>query len=161
MKKAIMRECPVCGGGVEYRSLKGTAMAYKDMPALVIAVDVRLPKCTECGEEMLDAAHTALLEQALVESYRTQRQQETESLLAAITEELGLRQNDLELFAGLSAGYISKVKRSEKALSAQTYRLLLALRDMPEPMIKAVGASDARVLPLLGRVRERRHIGVY
>ncbi|MGQ0561345.1 MAG: hypothetical protein ACT443_05670 [Gemmatimonadota bacterium] len=136
-------------------------MAYKDMPELVIAVDVRLPKCTECGEEMLDAAHTELLEQALAESYRVRRLEETDALLAAITDELGLRQNDVELFAGLSAGYISKVKRSEKVLSAQTYRLLLALREMPEQMIKAVGASDSRVLHLLDRVRERRHSGAY
>ena len=62
-------ECQFCGGEMKLANWRGEVWPYVDDPALEITVDCVLPRCSQCGEGLLDKAMSATLGLALEEPY--------------------------------------------------------------------------------------------
>lgn len=150
--------CPICGTATTERNLRGSHVPYRDEESLEISVDVVVPHCEVCGEDWLDAAQTAMLDNGLETSYRDHRRRQVADLIDELVHAVGLEQKDIEAIMGLSAGYISKAKRGEKDLTPTTYRLLVLLTAMPDQVLGHLQRVDRRLHPLAERVADHLHL---
>ncbi|HEX6040782.1 hypothetical protein [Longimicrobium sp.] len=118
----------------------GTAMPHRDDPRVRIRRDVVVPVCDVCGDMALDETQTAALEQALDEAYRNKRLRQQRALINDLRRR-GLTQVQIERFADLSPGYVSKLRKGKLA-SGGTFRLLYLLHAFPEQALQAVSRFD-------------------
>ena len=144
------RACGSCGEGVlRPTSVAGMAMEHRDDPAVRVRRALVLPVCDVCGDMALDAAHTAALDEALEEAYRRKRLRQQRALINDLRRQ-GITQQQMERFADLSPGYVSKL-RKDKLASGSTFRLLYLLHEYPREALQAVSRLD----PRLGEMRAR------
>ena len=144
------RACGSCGEGVLHpTSVAGMAMEHRDDPAVRIRRALVLPVCDACGDMALDAAQTGALDEALEEAYRRKRLRQQRALINDLRRR-GMTQQQIERFADLSPGYVSKL-RKDKLASGGTFRLLYLLHEFPREAVGAVSKLD----PRLGEMRAR------
>lgn len=140
------RACPACGEGtISRRDVRGMSLPHRDAPEVVLTVSIRVPCCDRCREMLLDVADAGALDVALARDYRRQRQATLQDDLRALLETHHLRQCDIERLCGVSAGYVSKVLRDEKAASPLLLRLVHLLRVAPHATVVSIG--EVAVLP--------------
>lgn len=131
MKRRI---CPSCNEGdiVDQRKA-GRSMPYRTIPDLAVPEELAIPTCNRCGEEWLDAAASARVEEALRQAYQVALCRKVEDSLRRLAE-AGTTQQELERLLGLSVGYISKLKGG-KETSPQLVATLMLLASEPQARI--------------------------
>lgn len=118
-------------------------MGYRDDPHVRILDDLLLPVCDVCGDMALDEVQTIALDAVLERSYRRKRLRQQCALINDLRRR-GLTQVQIERFAYLSPGYVSKLRKGKLA-SGATFRLLYLLHAHPEEALRAVGRLDPRL----------------
>lgn len=144
MKRAsgrIVRSCSGCGEGMQRETnVVGMVMGHRDDPRVRILDDLILPVCDACGDMALTFEQVAALDAVLERSYRRRRLRQQCALINDLRR-MGLTQVQIERFAFLSPGYISKLRRGKLA-SGATFRLLYLLHEFPQEALRAVGRLD-------------------
>lgn len=148
------RACGSCGEGMlRPTSVAGTAMEHRDDPRVRILRHLVLPVCDVCGDMALDAAQTAALDDALEEAYRRKRMRQQRALINDLRRR-GMTQQQIERFADLSPGYVSKLRKGKLA-SGGTFRLLYLLHEFPHEAVRAVSRLDPRLGEMQARIEAR------
>jgi hypothetical protein len=144
------RACGGCGMGMlRPTNVAGMVMDHRDDPKVRIRDDLILPVCDVCGDMALDLAHTKALDAALERSYRRKRLRQQRALINDLRR-TGLTQVQIERFANLSPGYVSKLRQGKLA-SGATFRLLYLLHALPSEALRVVGRLD----PLLNEAKAK------
>lgn len=138
------RSCGSCGEGtLRPRNVRGMTMGHRDDPAVRVRSDVILLVCDTCDDMALDEAMTDALDDALEASYVAKRRKVQCALINDLRKR-GFTQREIEAFASLSPGYLSKL-RSGKITSGSTFRLLYLLHEMPDEAMAVVSRLDRRL----------------
>jgi hypothetical protein len=124
-------------------------MDHRDDPRVRIRDEVIVPVCDVCGDMTFTEAQAAALDDALEASYRRKRLRQQRALINDLRR-AGLTQVQIERFANLSPGYVSKL-RKEKLASGATFRLLYLLHAFPAEAMRVVSRLD----PALKEVRAK------
>ncbi len=118
--------CPSCDRGeLVPEAVEGRRWSYRNLPDIELPADLVIPTCSECGESVIDRALAGVLDRVLAPEYERQLREKAESALELLAQ-TGIRQRDLEPLLGLSAGYLSKVKKGKDS-SAQLVATLMLL----------------------------------
>lgn len=137
----IMR-CAECGGDVRPVTAPGRFYRHNTM-LLELPEDVAVPTCSNCGEEYIDRALAARIDETLGAQYRDALKAKVQNALETLAPYI--RQNKLEALVGVSHGYLSKLKSGEKEPSAQLVALLEMLANDPRRRVlelEAVWGGD-------------------
>jgi hypothetical protein len=157
MPNAVVRNGRACGscgvGMLRPTSVVGMTMEHRDDPRVRIRRELVLPVCDECGDMALDAAQTAALDEALEEAYRRKRMRQQRALINDLRRK-GMTQQQIERFANLSPGYVSKL-RKDKLASGGTFRLLYLLHQFPREAVSAISRLDPRLGEMQSRIEAR------
>lgn len=139
-----VRSCGGCGMGMlRPTNVAGMLMGYRDDRRVRIREDLVLPVCDVCGDMALNAEHTDALDAALERSYRRKRLRQQRALINDLRR-AGLTQVQIERFANLSPGYVSKLRQGKLA-SGATFRLLYLLHAFPQEALRVVSRLDPRL----------------
>lgn len=136
------RQCLECGGRVRALAKAGRTMAYRNVPALAVPKGLELPTCEKCGEVYLDGKTSERLDEALEGEYRLLLAKLARTALDRLCDTVSKQQ--LEIYLGLSQGYLSKLP--EKPTSAVLVNLLALLAADPErglKVVRSIWESDA------------------
>lgn len=148
------RACGGCGEGMlRPTNVAGMVMDYRDDPRVRIRDDLVLPVCDACGDMTFTHAQAAALDEALERSYRRKRLRQQCALINDLRRR-GLTQAQIERFAYLSPGYVSKL-RTGKLASGATFRLLYLLHELPEEALRVVSRLDPRLEGAAERLETR------
>jgi hypothetical protein len=135
------RSCGGCGMGMlRPTNVAGMVMGHRDDPRVRIREELTLPVCDVCGDMALNAEHTDALDDALERSYRRKRLRQQRALINDLRR-AGLTQVQIERFANLSPGYVSKLRKGKLA-SGATFRLLYLLHALPREALRVVSRLD-------------------
>jgi hypothetical protein len=138
------RSCGGCGMGMQRpTNVAGMVMRHRDDPRVRIRDDLILPVCDVCGDMALNEEHTDALDAVLERSYRRKRLRQQRALINDLCR-AGLTQVQIERFANLSPGYVSKL-RNGKLASGATFRLLYLLHAFPREALRVVSRLDPRL----------------
>ncbi|HEV3050755.1 MAG TPA: hypothetical protein VGX50_10615 [Longimicrobium sp.] len=118
-------------------------MGHRDDPRVPISEDLFLPMCDVCGDMTVTAEEAQALDDALGPSYRRRRLRQQRALINDLRR-AGFTQVQIERFANLSPGYVSKL-RKDKLASGATFRLLYLLHAFPREAMLAVSRLDPRL----------------
>ncbi|HEY7766729.1 hypothetical protein [Longimicrobium sp.] len=144
------RPCGACGEGtMRPADVSGFVMEHRDDPRVRVGEQLVLPVCDICGDMALNAADTDALEAALERSYRRKRLRQQRALINDLRRG-GLTQVQIERFASLSPGYLSKL-RNGKLASGATFRLLYLLHQLRGVAVRAVSRIDPRLRDVSAR----------
>lgn len=142
------RACGSCGQGIlRPTNVRGTVEWHRDDPRVRVRDDLILPVCDVCGDMTFTEAQAAALDDAVERSYRRKRLRQQRALINDLRR-AGITQVQIERFANLSPGYVSKLRKGKLA-SGATFRLLYLLHAFPREAMGAV----SRLAP---RLREDR-----
>jgi hypothetical protein len=149
------RACGSCGEGMlRPTSLLGRILDYRDDPRVRIRHDLVLPVCDVCGDMALDEAQTDALEAELEGAYRRKRLRQQRAMINDLRSQ-GITQTQIERFANLSPGYVSKLRKGKLA-SGGTFRLLYLLHAYPHEAVSVVSRLDPGLRDLQARIKPRK-----
>lgn len=138
------RSCGGCGMGMQRpTNVAGMVMDHRDDPRVRIRDDLILPVCDACGDMTFTQQQAAALDDALERSYRRKRLRQQRALINDLCR-AGLTQVQIERFANLSPGYVSKLRQG-KIASGTTFRLLYLLHAFPHEALRVVSRLDPRL----------------
>lgn len=138
------RSCGGCGEGMlRPTNIAGTVMRHRDDPHVRILDDLVLPVCDVCGDMTFTEAQASAIDTALERAYRRKRLRQQRALINDLRRG-GLTQVQIERFANLSPGYVSKLRKGKLA-SGATFRLLYLLHAFPGEALRAVSRLDPRL----------------
>lgn len=110
------RTCKVCGEGKIVSAKKaGRTGLYKRLE-VPIPQDYPIRTCTHCSEQFFNRREAKELDEQLEQTVKRAIERMVETLETRATQVI------LERALGLSAGYLSKVKRGERSPSASLFR---------------------------------------
>lgn len=136
-----VRSCGGCGMGMlRPTNVAGMVMGHRDDPRVRIREELTLPVCDVCGDMALNEEHTDALDGVLERAYRRKRLRQQRALINDLRR-AGLTQVQIERFANLSPGYVSKLRQGKLA-SGATFRLLYLLHALPSEALRVVGRLD-------------------
>jgi hypothetical protein len=115
-------------------------MDHRDDPAVRIRSDLFLPVCDHCGDMTLTLDQARALDEALEAAYARKRRKVQCALINDLRRR-GFTQRQIEQFASVSPGYLSKLKQG-KIASGGTFRLLYLLHEMPDEVMAVVSRLD-------------------
>jgi hypothetical protein len=149
--RAKGRPCGGCGEGyLQPTNIRGRKLDHRDDPAVLVLEDLVVPVCDTCGDMPLTLAQATELDAVLERAYRRKRLRQQRALLHDLRDR-GLTQGQIEQFAGLSQGYVSKLAAGKKLAGGKTFKLLYLLHRNPEAALSAIGRID----PRMAKARER------
>lgn len=138
------RACGGCGQGMlRPTSIAGMVMGHRDDPHVRIREDLILPVCDVRGDMTFTEEQGAALDEALEWSCRRKRPRQQRALIND-PRRAGLTQVQIERFANLSPGYVSKLRQGKLA-SGATFRLLYLLHAFPREALRVVSRLDPRL----------------
>lgn len=138
------RSCGACGEGMmRPRNVRGTMMGYRDDPAVRIRTDLILPICDACGDSALDEPMTDALDDVLEAAYVRKRRKMQCALINDL-QKRGFTDRQIERFASVSPGYLSKLRQGGIAIGS-TFRLLYLLHEMPDEAMAIMSRLDPRI----------------
>jgi hypothetical protein len=127
-------ECPACGKGlVAPRGGEGRAFPYKQLPALEVAGDFKIPTCDACGEMFISAAFAKKIDAQLERRYLRLLAETATAAIGKLAEHA--RQQELEQLLGLSHGYLSKLRNGKKDPSPALVGELMMLAENPQKRV--------------------------
>lgn len=122
--------CPTCNQGeVKDVARAGRRMHFRNIPDLEVPADVAIPTCTQpdCGEEWMDRAVAARVDEAMKAAYQQALTNKAEESIAKLKKKAP--QRDLERLLGLSGGYLSKLKHGKETTAPLVAALMLLASD--------------------------------
>lgn len=123
--------CPSCNKG-EVRDVAraGRRMHFRTIPDLEVPATVAIPTCAnpECGEEWIDRAVAARIDEAMKEAYQAALTAKAEAAISKLKKKAP--QRDLERLLGVSAGYLSKLKQGKETTAPLVAALVLLAADL-------------------------------
>ncbi len=138
------RPCGACGEGMlRPMNIVGMVMDYRDDPSVRVRDDLVLPVCDMCGDMTFTLEQAEALDAILERSYRRKRLRQQCAVINDLRRR-GLTQVQIERFAYLSPGYVSKLRKGKLA-SGATFRLLYLLHAFPDEALRAVSRLDPRL----------------
>lgn len=150
-EKPTGRACGGCGEGMlRPTNVVGMVMGHRDDSRVRILDELILPVCDVCGDMALNQEQTKALDAVLDRSYRRKRLRQQCALINDLRRR-GLTQVQIERFAYLSPGYISKLRKGKLA-SGATFRLLYLLHAFSEEALRAVSRLDPCLKEAAGRL---------
>lgn len=142
----MKRLCAVCGKReVEPRATSGRTSPYKNFVALPLPSDLLIPTCGHCGAEWIGAKDAERIDAALEKEAAATLSRLAREAIAAIGETAN--QGTLEQRLGLSAGYLSKVKRGHEVPSPWLVSALALLAVRPNRLNELANVWTTRQLP--------------
>jgi hypothetical protein len=148
------RPCGACGEGtLRPTNIMGMVMDYRDDPRVRIHQDLVVPVCDACEDMTFTPQQAEALDAVLELSYRRKRLRQQRALINDLRR-MGLSQVQIERFAYLSPGYVSKLRKGKLA-SGATFRLLYLLHAFPEEALRAVSRLDPRLQEAQGGLKPR------
>lgn len=143
-QKIGARACGSCGEGyLRPTSIRGMVMEHRDDRALRVPEDLVLPVCDVCADMALDREQTVALEYLLDKAYRRKRLRQQRAIINDLRRR-GLTQGQIEQFADLSQGYVSKMRKG-KLVAGRTFKMLYLLHEMPEEAVRVISEVDPRL----------------
>lgn len=122
------RVCAACGGTVRRFARAGRTGRYKGFE-LPLPSSLELVECERCGERFVSRTDRGRIEEALAAEYRRHLRAKLEVALRKL-DDAGFKLIDVERELGLSAGYLSKVRKRVEP-SFQLVALLSLVADEP------------------------------
>lgn len=135
--------CPSCGEGkIIDEARPGRTMRYRQISALELPDDLKIPTCSHCGEEWLDAETTTHIQAALEEAYRKELIDRSNRAIQKLRK--AIPQRDLESLIGVSGGLLSKIRSGKDTSPLLTSLLMLLAEQLPlVDSLKRLWASSA------------------
>ena len=150
------RPCGTCGEGtIRPRNVRGMVMDHRDDPAVRVRSDLVLPLCDVCGEMIFTKESARALDEALEASYVAKRRKMQCALINDLRRR-GFTQRQIESFASVSPGYLSKLRKG-KIASGSTFRLLYLLHAMPDEAMAIVARLDPRLTRSAAKATAHAH----
>jgi hypothetical protein len=138
------RSCGACGEGMmRPRNVRGMIDFYEDDPAVRLRSDLILPVCDFCGDMALNEEMARALDRAIEASYIAKRRRLQRALINDL-QKRGFTDRQIERFASVSPGYLSKLRQGGIAIGS-TFRLLYLLHEMPDEAMAIVSKLDPRI----------------
>jgi NMD protein affecting ribosome stability and mRNA decay len=142
----MKRLCASCGKReVEPRAVIGRTSSFKNFAALPLPNDLRIPTCGHCGAEWIGAKDAERIDAALEKEAAASLSRLAREAIAAIAETV--TQGTLEQRLGLSAGYVSKLKRGHEVPSPWLVSALVLLAVRPNRLNELANVWTSRQLP--------------
>jgi hypothetical protein len=114
MTKFKERRCRDCGEGmVRLLARAGRKTLYKFIE-LEVPKALTIPTCDHCGAEWHNDHTAAVFDEAMAQIFRSELVSIAQRAIERI-EAASIRQSEVERAIGLSPGYLSKIKRGERA----------------------------------------------
>ena len=152
------RSCGGCGMGMlRPANVAGMVMGHRDDPCVRVREDLTLPVCDACGDMALNEEDTDALDAALERSYRRKRLRQQRAMINDLRR-AGLTQVQIERFATLSPGYVSKLRKGKLA-SGATFRLLYLLHALPREALRVVSRLDPELNEARAKLESPAHAG--
>ena len=141
------RRCRACGEGrVRLLAQPGRTTMYKFLECEVPA-ELEIPTCDHCGSEWHDDHSAMRFDQAMEAVFRADLLALAQRAIARI-EGHAIRQSEVERVLGLSAGYLSKLKRGERSPEpALVSELMLVATDPAQRLAEVQEGWKTRLLP--------------
>jgi hypothetical protein len=158
MRIESRRACGSCGEGyLEPTNIRGMKLEHRDDRALRIPADLVLPVCDRCGDMALNREQTVALEYILERAYARKRLRLQRALINDLRR-CGITQGQIEQFAELSQGYVSKL-RMGKLAGGRTFKMLYLLHEMPEAALRTISRVDPRLRHVCIRKPTLKRVG--
>jgi transcriptional regulator with XRE-family HTH domain len=142
----MKRLCAECGRReVAPLPRSGRTSPYKNFTALPIPSDLEIPTCSHCGAEWIGAMDAERIDAALEKEAAAVLSRLAREAIAAIGETI--TQGALEERLGLSAGYLSKVKRGREVPSPWLVSALALLAVRPKRLNELANVWTTLALP--------------
>jgi C4-dicarboxylate-specific signal transduction histidine kinase len=138
-------------------NVAGMVMGHRDDPCVRVREDLTLPVCDACGDMALNEEDTDALDAALERSYRRKRLRQQRAMINDLRR-AGLTQVQIERFATLSPGYVSKLRKGKLA-SGATFRLLYLLHALPREALRVVSRLDPELNEARAKLESPAHAG--
>lgn len=122
-----IHSCPVCGGTMSTKNLKGKTMPWKEFTFVDLVIDKEAEVCADCGEVFLRGSEIEELDLCLEKSIRIQ----IANFLKIIKHESNLKQKDIAKKIGLTEAYLSDLIGKKKTPSYQIFNLIKVLANHP------------------------------
>jgi hypothetical protein len=141
------KPCYACETGtVRPANLRGTTLAYRDEPDLVIDRDVVVPRCDTCGEMWLQARDTAKLNDVLEALRLVRKRQAAEGFVSVVERRYPeVPRAAWEDLFGLSRGYLSRLISGKKVADTPLELWLFGFAQQPDAVLLLLGKT--RPLP--------------
>ena len=132
------RRCRECGEGtVRLVAKPGRRATYKFLE-LHVPETLEVPTCDRCGTEWHNDETAEAFDAAMEQAFRAELLAIAQRALEKL-EQAAVRQSDVERAIGLSAGYLSKIKRGERTPEAMLVTQLAMIAMDPKARL-----SEAR-----------------
>jgi hypothetical protein len=133
----LPKKCLHCGGNtVRPRRRPGRTIEYKTIAALPLPADLMIPTCSRCRTECLDAETAQQLEGILSALYLDELRRRAGEAIRALRRHISQRR--LELWIGLSQGYLSRLLTDAGTPSPALVLLLAQLAQDPASRLPEV-----------------------
>jgi hypothetical protein len=138
-------------------NVAGMVMGHRDDPCVRVREDLTLPVCDVCGDMTFTEAQAEALDAILERTYRRKRLRQQRAMINDLRR-AGLTQVQIERFANLSPGYVSKLRKGKLA-SGATFRLLYLLHAFPTEALRAVSRLDPELNEARSKLESLAHAG--
>ncbi|MEK2646448.1 type II toxin-antitoxin system MqsA family antitoxin [Bdellovibrio sp. BCCA] len=113
-------QCPVCGGLVEKKNIKGKTFQWKWFSEVPVLSNYYLPVCSKCGEMFINPEAARSLDIFLKDSVLSA----TKEFLRKLKENSKLSQKELADDIGISEVYLSSLIGGKKVPSLSVFNLI-------------------------------------
>lgn len=128
------RRCRECGKGtISPRTRADRKERYRNL-MIAVPSTFPIPTCDVCQSEWMDESTAKALDRALEATLRDELRKRVNAAIGDITKHISQRR--LETLIGVSAGYISKLKRGEREPSPELVSELALVAKNPKERIR-------------------------
>jgi transcriptional regulator with XRE-family HTH domain len=120
-------KCHICNSDLKITDIKGTIFPWKDFNFVELLTSFNSLSCQQCGETIISATDTELLDEALENSIRIQ----TATFLQQIKQTSKLSQKELAKKMGITEVYFSEIISRKKTVSYQIFNYFKLLAKSP------------------------------
>lgn len=126
-----MKRCGECGStNIKLENIKGTSHPWKDFKKVVLAYDLEVPVCQNCGNQLMSTLDLIELDKNIAASILVKVQE----AIHYLKTEKGVAQADLASALGCSPEYLSMLKSGAKRPSFTVFNLLMCYRKNPQQL---------------------------
>ena len=128
------RRCHACGEGtVRLKTGPGRRAEFR-MMELPVPKELPIPTCDHCGTQSFNDSYAHAFDETMEAVFRTELRARARTQIEALSKHIS--QAKLERLLGVSQGYLSKLRSSEKDPSAELVAHLALLAADPKRRVK-------------------------
>ena len=111
------------------RTGAGRTINFRNMPGMLVPMNLAIPTCSRCGQQYLDAETSQRIAAPLAEAYRQSLRHRARLAIDVICRLISQRK--LELLLGLSQGYLSRLRAGAGNPSSELVSNLALIANNP------------------------------